>query len=112
MRLNDLKGSLCGAKVKLGGEVLAVTSVFPSDWEAYDGDRKQAEEFYDDERKRQEDISNFERNIKDTLEDELADVVIRIADFCGSMGIDLEKQVVAKMAYNETRSYRHGGKLA
>jgi hypothetical protein len=33
MRVNDLKGSVCGAKVKLGDEVLAVTSVFPSEGE-------------------------------------------------------------------------------
>ena len=29
----------------------------------------------------------FESNIKDTLEDELADVVIRICDFCGERGL-------------------------
>jgi NTP pyrophosphatase (non-canonical NTP hydrolase) len=102
---------------ELGEAVNAVREDERADWEAYDGDRRQAEEchadgLYDDGRKRQEDVSNFERHIKDTLEDELADVVIRIADFCGAMGIDLERQIAAKMAYNETRSYRHGGKLA
>ena len=42
---------------------------------------------------------------------ELADVVIRMADFCGDMGIDLEQAILTKMAFNETRSYRHGGKV-
>lgn len=41
---------------------------------------------------------------------ELADVVIRIADLCGYYGIDLEAALAAKMAYNKTRPFRHGGK--
>lgn len=39
---------------------------------------------------------------------ELADVVIRIADFCGYHDIDLEKAIADKMAYNETRPHMHG----
>ena len=41
---------------------------------------------------------------------ELADCVIRIFDFCGLYGIDLEEVIALKMQYNETRPYRHGGK--
>jgi NTP pyrophosphatase (non-canonical NTP hydrolase) len=43
---------------------------------------------------------------------ELADAVIRIADLCGELDIDLEKCIKTKMKYNETRPYRHGGKKA
>jgi NTP pyrophosphatase (non-canonical NTP hydrolase) len=43
---------------------------------------------------------------------ELADAVIRIADLCGAIGIDLNDAIEAKMKYNETRPHRHGGKLA
>lgn len=42
---------------------------------------------------------------------ELADVLIRIFDICGRYKIDLESAVKRKMAYNETRPHRHGGKV-
>ena len=41
---------------------------------------------------------------------ELADCVIRIAQFCGQHNIDLEAALTLKTAYNETRAHRHGGK--
>jgi NTP pyrophosphatase (non-canonical NTP hydrolase) len=43
---------------------------------------------------------------------EIADAVIRILHLCYELGIDIDKMVELKMAYNETRSYRHGGKTA
>jgi NTP pyrophosphatase (non-canonical NTP hydrolase) len=46
------------------------------------------------------------------LEEELADAMIRILDFAGGESLDIEGALRAKMAYNETRPYRHGGKLA
>lgn len=39
---------------------------------------------------------------------ELADAVIRIADLCGYIGIDLEDAIREKMIYNATRPYKHG----
>lgn len=39
---------------------------------------------------------------------ELADAVIRIADLCGYLKIDLEAVIAEKMAYNEGRPALHG----
>lgn len=42
---------------------------------------------------------------------EIADVVIRIADLCGHLGIDLASEVRRKHEYNLSRPYRHGNKV-
>ena len=41
---------------------------------------------------------------------ELADCIIRILDYCGHAGIDIERAIVEKHEYNRGRPYRHGGK--
>jgi len=46
------------------------------------------------------------------MEEELADVIIRLLDLAGKEGLNIEAAVLAKMAYNEDRPYRHGGKIA
>jgi NTP pyrophosphatase (non-canonical NTP hydrolase) len=43
---------------------------------------------------------------------ELADCIIRILDYAGAKEWDMDFYVKEKMKYNETRSYRHGGKAA
>lgn len=53
-------------------------------------------------------IKYFKSNIKDTLEDELADVFIRLGDLCGKFDIDIEKHIELKQRYNETRDKMHG----
>jgi NTP pyrophosphatase (non-canonical NTP hydrolase) len=41
---------------------------------------------------------------------ELADALIRIMDYFGYQGWDLEEVVAAKTEYNKKRPFRHGGK--
>jgi NTP pyrophosphatase (non-canonical NTP hydrolase) len=50
----------------------------------------------------------FQRLIKNTFEDELADIMIRVMDLAGYMKIDLEKQIELKMKYNSLREHKHG----
>ena len=42
---------------------------------------------------------------------ELADIIIRTLDMAQIYGIDLAAALQEKMAYNESREYRHGGKV-
>jgi NTP pyrophosphatase (non-canonical NTP hydrolase) len=39
---------------------------------------------------------------------ELADIVIRVCDLAGHLGIDLEREIRAKSDFNETRPAKHG----
>jgi NTP pyrophosphatase (non-canonical NTP hydrolase) len=50
----------------------------------------------------------FQNYVKDTLEDELADAMIRIADMAGYLEIDLETHIREKMKFNENRPFKHG----
>lgn len=44
------------------------------------------------------------------VEEELADVVIRVLDFAQQHDLRLSDAIVAKMQYNVTRPYKHGKK--
>lgn len=52
--------------------------------------------------------STFKNDIKDSHEDEIADTLIRILDYCGLKGIDIQAHVEAKLRYNATRPHKHG----
>jgi NTP pyrophosphatase (non-canonical NTP hydrolase) len=51
---------------------------------------------------------DYETFIRGTVEEEIADAIIRLVDIAGIYGIDLDWHVAAKMAYNKTRPYKHG----
>ena len=50
----------------------------------------------------------FRSLVKDTVQDEIADAIIRLLDLSGYMGIDIDAHVHAKLAYNATRPRLHG----
>ena len=51
---------------------------------------------------------NFNKHVKDTFEDEIADAVIRLLDMAAGLGIDLQAHISAKVQYNKTRPRLHG----
>lgn len=51
---------------------------------------------------------NDERNFAE----ELADIVIRVFDLTSGLGIDIEKEIIAKNEINRSRAYKHGSKRA
>jgi len=55
--------------------------------------------------------NGFEKAVKSSFEDEIADVAIRLFDMCGGLKIDLEKHIEMKMKYNSLRPYKHGKKF-
>ena len=50
----------------------------------------------------------FEGCIKNTFEDEMADIIIRVLVLCAYKGIDIERHIKAKMRYNASRPHKHG----
>jgi NTP pyrophosphatase (non-canonical NTP hydrolase) len=50
----------------------------------------------------------FEKLVKNTFEDELADIMIRVMDLAAYTGVNLESHVKAKMRYNKLRPHKHG----
>lgn len=55
-------------------------------------------------------ILAFKTHVKNTFEDELADVMIRVMDLAAFKGIDLEYHILHKMNYNANREHKHGKK--
>ena len=44
------------------------------------------------------------------IEEEMADIVIRVLDDCARLKIDIQTAIETKHEYNKTRPARHGGK--
>ena len=47
-------------------------------------------------------------SMRDSVQEELADAVIRCLDLAGSLGFDLQTTMEKKMAFNEKRPMKHG----
>jgi NTP pyrophosphatase (non-canonical NTP hydrolase) len=55
-------------------------------------------------------LEGFRHDDKENFAEELADIVIRVLDLAGGLGIDLDREIHVKMEKNRERGYRHGGK--
>ena len=56
------------------------------------------------------DAGYHQRNRSDNLGSHLVSVIWMVQEMAAHYGIDLDAAIEAKMEYNRTRSYRHGGK--
>lgn len=72
----------------------------------------EAAEAIEDARKGRMSTTIREDGKPEGLGSELADIIIRVCDSAGALGIDMEAELRAKLAFNRTRSHKHGGKLA
>ena len=52
----------------------------------------------------------FEENGAAAWRNQFGSILVFLRQLCGKYGIDLTAEYERKMAYNRTRSYRHGGK--
>ncbi len=46
--------------------------------------------------------------LKNLVEEECGDIVIRVLDYAEAKGYNIGKSIIEKMKYNETREYKHG----
>jgi len=60
---------------------------------------------------RKPDLKDKHLPLADPMGVELADVIIRIADYCVEFKIPLPEIIDEKLIYNETREYKHGKKF-
>lgn len=84
----------------IGDIFMLFTSEVAEAYEEYRNGHEVTETYFDPEKP----------NKPEGVPTELADVIIRILDFCEWAGIDLQAIMEQKHAYNLTRAYRHGNK--
>ncbi|MCC5422477.1 MazG nucleotide pyrophosphohydrolase domain-containing protein [Clostridium botulinum] len=53
-------------------------------------------------------LEGIRKDDRENFKEELADIVIRVADLAGGLDIDLEKEIKNKMDKNKNRPYKHG----
>jgi len=118
--LNDLSTQFHDFQVRAGftdsnitQRLMLVHSEISEAFEAHRKDKRCRVEDYEQGYRHQEGEqkkAGFELHVKDSLEDEIADAVIRLLAFCGENNIDIEKHIELKMEYNEMRGFKYGGK--
>ena len=56
-------------------------------------------------------LEAFRHRDRENFAEELADILIRVLDCAGGLGIDIDNEVRAKMEKNKGRGFKHGGKV-
>jgi len=78
-------------------------------WEA--GDRNDGELIALMHSELSEALEALRKDDWDNVAEELADVVIRIMDFCEAREINLQQQILMKIEKNKVRPHKHGKKF-
>ena len=86
----------------------------PNLWFEYNdsGEKTGPTDYYADSPVRDHVINGKELGKPQGMAAELADVIIRVLDMADELDIPVIDAVLFKHKYNQTRSYRHGGKKA
>lgn len=53
-------------------------------------------------------VTAVRKDDMENLAEEFADIVIRVADSCAELNIDLEEEIIKKMKINSGRPFMHG----
>lgn len=95
----------------VGEMLMLITSELGEAMDAHRGDKFANKEGFEEDITKGVPLKEaFEKNIKDTFEDEIADVLIRLFDMAGGLNIDLDYHVNVKNGYNQQRERLHGKK--
>jgi len=106
---SKLKGFYNGDKKQLGTMLMLVVSELGEALEADRHSLKADLNYYENILNARHDFQiAFKEAIKDTVEDEIADAIIRLLDMCGYLHIDIQRHIDLKLKYNKTRGHRHG----
>lgn len=100
--LNDLAGEILEINRANGWEVLT-----PADWEEKLRIPTVIALIHSEA---SEALEGFRAGNHANVREELADVLIRVLDAAGGLGIDMDLEVRQKLNRNRTRGFRHGGK--
>ena len=55
-------------------------------------------------------LEAYRKDDANNLNEELADIVIRVFDMSVGLGVDIEAEILRKHTINKNRPFRHGGK--
>lgn len=55
-------------------------------------------------------LEGFRHGDRENFNEEMADILIRVLDLAGGLGIDMDVEVRLKLEKNRGRGFRHGGK--